>query len=76
MEKHIIKYRDDALGCNRNSEQRHDYIPISWIVTPRAKHVTVIMCRHCFHRVNLEELFAHFPVELPVAEPEDVCQPT
>lgn len=58
-------FKSDALAGRESNDKLHlhDYIPISWSKTKSSQHVTMLMCRICFHRLNLEDVFAHFPVE-------------
>ena len=46
-----------VCGANRGPP---DYIPVSWIQTATAKHVTLFMCRVCFSRVSYQTLHGVF----------------
>jgi hypothetical protein len=41
----------------------HDLIPISWTLSAQSKHVTVLMCRKCFHEINISEAYAHRQID-------------
>jgi hypothetical protein len=41
--------------CGRNMGP-HDYIPMSWIKSASSEHVSMLLCRVCFVRVNTETL--------------------
>lgn len=46
-----------AQHCPMNNQQGHEYIPISWQLTERSKHVGALMCTRCFHEINVSEAF-------------------
>jgi len=37
----------------------HEFIPVSWSLTEKAKHVTVLMCTKCFHEINVSDIYAN-----------------
>jgi len=49
--------RIKVCGVNRGP---HDYIHTSWIKSPTAEHVSTLMCRVCFTRVNITTLYEQF----------------
>ena len=57
-----LNWLAQAIGCPDETVNRHDYIPIAWQVTATARHLTEMMCRNCFHRINLEAVFKHVPL--------------
>lgn len=61
-EKEYKRRMDAIMLCGRNMGP-HDYIPISWIKdeATRTDHVTNLMCRVCFNRVNMKTLYTTFP---------------
>ncbi len=47
----------EKCGANRGP---HDYIPMAWMRTETSEHVTHLLCRTCFVRVNVQTLFEHY----------------
>ena len=48
-----------AQHCSSAPQGYHEYIPISWQLTERTKHVGTLMCVRCFHEINISEAFKH-----------------
>ena len=46
-----------VCGANRGP---HQYIPMAWLRTESTEHVTHMMCRICFTRVNVQTLYNEF----------------
>ena len=54
------KWRAKAHYCNWSSApEPHQWIPIAWTVSDKAKHVSTMMCGKCFHEINISEAFRH-----------------
>ncbi len=53
-----IEWQGKAQYC-QSKIGHHDWLPISSIKTPTAEHVTVLMCKACFHTINISEMYAH-----------------
>ena len=54
------EWRDKAHYCIWSAEiQPHEWIPIAYSVSDKAKHVTTMMCAKCFHEINIAEAFEH-----------------
>lgn len=47
-----------SYQCSR-SGSHHDLIPVSWEMTPKSKSVTMLMCKRCFHQINMTEAWQH-----------------
>jgi hypothetical protein len=65
----IITHKEKMLLCAK-SDGEHHYIPTSWSKSNTSKHVTMLLCTRCFKRVNLEEIFKHFPADPVEPEPQ------
>lgn len=59
-QKELDRKMDAVTKCGANRGP-HDYVPLSWSITPTAKHVTHMICRICFTRVSTRTLFDNFP---------------
>lgn len=53
------RFIDDIKKCGENRGP-HDYIPISWSYVEKEKHIGMLMCRVCFQRVHMKDLYQHF----------------
>ncbi len=54
------KWRDKAHYCIWSAEiEPHQWIPISWTLSEKGKHVQMLMCGKCFHEINVSEAFEH-----------------
>lgn len=51
----------DAVKLCGQNRGPHDFIPMAWSMTATAKHVTHLLCRVCFTRVNVKMLYENFP---------------
>lgn len=49
-----------VMLCGKNMGP-HDYMPISWVRDEKTEHVTHLMCRVCFVRLNMKTLYNEFP---------------
>ncbi len=49
------EWKKKAYTCERRREG-HSWMPISKITTKTAEHVSMIMCGHCFHFVNIPDV--------------------
>ena len=47
-----------AYNCARTGTA-HDFIPSCWELTPKSKTLTMMVCKKCFHHVNLAEAWEH-----------------
>ena len=59
-------WRSKAYKCKSSlnkGNEAHGYIPISWTMSPTSKHVSMIMCKHCFHTINISEMYKHRSVD-------------
>ena len=52
-------WRSSAHARSRKSCSGHEWMPVSWRITARSKHVTTIMCTRCFHEVVISEAYAN-----------------
>ncbi len=51
----------DAITLCGKNRGPHDYIPLSWLKTNTAEHVTHLICKTCFLRINLDTITKYFP---------------
>ena len=56
QELRLSKYK--KCGANMGP---HYYIPITWIKSTSAEHVTHLMCRVCFQKIDLKTIAELFP---------------
>lgn len=49
------EWKEKAYTCHGFGDYPHSYIPVSWAMSERSKHVTALMCTKCFHQVNVHE---------------------
>lgn len=47
-----------SYNCSRTGGA-HDLIPIAWELTTKSKSVSMLMCKRCFHHVNIAEAWEH-----------------
>ena len=47
-----------AYNCTR-SGTHHDIMPVAWKISSISKEVTVLMCKRCFHQMNIAETQEH-----------------
>ena len=52
-------WRHNAKYCRGQKDVVHTYIPVSWQVTPKARHVKTLMCTDCFHEINISDAYHH-----------------
>ena len=57
-EKETENWRFKAKNCPETYAS-HDYQAISWIITPKTKNVSTLMCMKCFHEINITDVFQH-----------------
>ena len=49
-----------AMRCPENTvTQAHNWMPMSWSITPKSKHVQNMMCTRCFHEINIGEAYKY-----------------
>jgi hypothetical protein len=57
------KWRNRIRKCSQSAQGvprgLHDWIPISKHITKSSEHVSMLMCKWCFARVNIEEIYAN-----------------
>ena len=51
----LKKLREEAKKC-KEKNTTHDYMPISWKMNAKAKHVNTLMCRECLFMINIGDL--------------------
>ncbi len=46
-----------ALKCRIKAREieQHNYIPVSWSLSTSSKHVTMLMCTHCFKKISMHD---------------------
>lgn len=45
---------EKAKACGISD--KHNYMPVSWVVSPHMKQVTTMMCSHCLHLIELRDI--------------------
>lgn len=51
----LKKLREEAKKC-KDKNITHDYMPVSWKVNPKSKHVSLLMCKECFFMISMSDL--------------------
>jgi len=59
-QKQFDRKIDEITLCGKNRGP-HDYIPMSWIKSATSEHVSHLLCRICFTRINVQTLTQLFP---------------
>ena len=59
-QKELDRKLDMITLCGKNRGP-HDYIPMTWIKTTTAEHVSHLLCRTCFQRIKLDTISKYFP---------------
>lgn len=44
---------------NPSDDSCHDWMVISWLKTKSAEHASVLMCKRCFHTINIDEMYKY-----------------
>jgi len=52
-----VKWRKACQDKAPSTCSPHNLIPVSWTLTPKSKHVTVLMCTCCFHEINMSDIY-------------------
>jgi hypothetical protein len=61
MTEKEFKQRKDAIEVCGKNRGPHDYIPVSWVRSATADHVTKMICRICFTHVHMKTLYENYP---------------
>jgi hypothetical protein len=59
-QKQLDRKIDEITLCGKNRGP-HDYIPVTWIKVKESEHVSHLLCRICFQRINVDTIAKHFP---------------
>ena len=55
-EKRCKDWQAKSYRCHKRKAEGHTWYPVSKTKTEQSEHVTVMMCGHCFHIINVSEV--------------------
>jgi hypothetical protein len=55
-----VQWQRKAYKCVQ-TQNSHEFVPVSWTISKESKHVSMVMCMRCFHHINIADAWKHGP---------------